>query len=563
MRSIWLIVPVALFFGGCSSCHKDAPTGESVSAVLAVEAPVPAPEGLLGDLVVPAPDATWGKLQRGIGGATALFPTTTGGLICALAGIDPSLGSEIDGASPVYGAFAQDHTQDHDDLAYAFAVKLVEPRRAQTVLVDAEGARYSAKQEGGMTVLSPKGGASLRTAIAIARGGYLIVAGKAEDLARLGPYVHRTLPTHALPPSSALLEVPHVALAGTVRTTLLADWAAFRADKEQQDALMRKEHGGRAPDFADPKAILAIVDGLVQTRVALLADLERAKVAVEVGDADIKAELTLVPTSGDGPASQLVASMHPGDARRVLDAPSDSLLAISTRGAAVDRAEGARDFEETLAKALGERLGAEDQKKVHAAVTDWSKGRGDELTGWIVDGKTKGAVVRTLAVDPESASRAIHEAAALLAAPAFKEPLKTLLQVEGVTFGAGEVAGLGKVDFATLVFAKPQRSKIGFGWSTDQAKAVSLSVSDDPASLLASGTSPKQKLGDDAHISTAITTLGTDTTFALVAQPLALEQSGAPAPLVFGWGRRGGNLWAHVELSDLLARAAMKRAGGF
>ena len=259
MRAPWLVVPLLLFSGGCSSCRKDTPPEGTVAATLVVEAPVAAPEGLLAELVVAAPDATWGKLQRGIGGATALFPTTTGGLICAVAGIDPSLGPEIDGASPLYGALAQ----DQDDVAYAFAVKLVEPRRAQTVLVDAEGARYAAKEEGGMTVLSAKGGAPLRTAIAIAiaRGGYLIVAGKAADLTRLGPYVHRTLPTRPLPASSAAIGIPHAALAGAVKTKLLADWAAFRADKEAQDAKMRQEHGGRAPDFADPRAILAVSYG--------------------------------------------------------------------------------------------------------------------------------------------------------------------------------------------------------------------------------------------------------------------------------------------------------------
>ncbi|MEO6419295.1 MAG: hypothetical protein ABIP39_07820, partial [Polyangiaceae bacterium] len=496
MRSHWLIVPLALLFGGCSSCHKDAPPGEGAAATLAVEAPVPAPEGLLADLVVPAPDATWSKLQRGIGGAMALFPTSTGGLLCALAGIDPSVGPEIDGASPVFGAVAQ----DPDGLAYAFAVKLVEARRAQTVLVDAEGARYSAKEEGGMTTLSAKGGAPLRTAIAIARGGYLIVAGKAEDLARLGPYVHRTLPTRPLPSSSAVLEIPHAALVGPVKKTLLADWAAFRADKEQQDAKMRQEHGGRAPDFADPKAILTILDGLVQSRVALLADLDRAKAVVEVGDAEVHAELTLVPMSGDGPASQLVTSMHPGDARSVLEAPSDALLALSTRGAESDRAASAHDFEEALAKALGTRLGAEDQKKIHAAVTDWSKGRGDELTAWLVSGKAKGVIVRTPAADPELATRAIHEGAALLGTPAFKEPLKTFLQVDGIAFGSSDVAGLGKVELATLGFAKPEKTKMGFAWLA-KGKDVSLSLSDDPAALLASGTTAKQKLGDDAHIS--------------------------------------------------------------
>ena len=212
MRLSWLVVSFAFLLGGCSSCRKDTPPGESVGVALAVDAPVPAPEGLLAELVIPTPDATWSKLQRGIGGATALFPTTTGGLICAVAGIDPSLGPEIDGASPVYGALAQ----DHEDVAYAFAVKLVDARRAQTVLVDAEGARYAAKEEGGMTTLSPKGGAPLRTALAIARGGFLIVAGKAADLTRLGPYVHRTLPARPLPAVSVALEIPLVPEPGLV-----------------------------------------------------------------------------------------------------------------------------------------------------------------------------------------------------------------------------------------------------------------------------------------------------------------------------------------------------------
>lgn len=558
MRLIPLAAALVFLFGGCTSCRKDAAPGENVGALLAAEAPLPAPEGLLAELVVPVPDAAWSKLQRGIGGATALLPTTTGGLICAVAGIDPSLGPEIDGASPLYGALAQ----DHDDVAYAFAVKLVEPRRAQTVLVDGKGARYAAKSEGGMTIFSPKGGATLRTAIAIARGGYLVVAGNAAALARLGPYVHRTLPTHPLPTSSATMEIPHAALAGTVKTKLLADWAAFRADKELQDAKMREQHGGRPPDFADPRTILALVDGFVQKHIALLADLERVKADVEVGDADVNAELTFVPKGGNGPAAQLVASMHPGEARSVLEAPSDALVAISTRGAAVERAATAGDFEEALTKALGERLGAQDRKSVHAAFADWSKGRGDELTGWFVQGKAKGIFLRTTAVDPEAATRAIHEGVALGTMPAFKEPLKTLLNVESITFGVSEIAGLGKVDLATPSFSKGHGVTAGLAWVAKGAD-LSLTLSDDPTALLVSGVAPKQRLLDDAYISAAVTALHADTTFALVAQPLALERTGVPAPLVFGWGRRGSNLWAHANVSDLLARAAVKRAGGF
>ena len=94
--------------GSCSSCKADdASSNEVDAAAFAAEPPVPMPEGLVAEATLLDPNPFWGKLQKGVGGALGILPMTLGGLVCAFAGIDPSLGPEIDGTAPAYGVIAE------------------------------------------------------------------------------------------------------------------------------------------------------------------------------------------------------------------------------------------------------------------------------------------------------------------------------------------------------------------------------------------------------------------------------------------------------------------------
>src|SRR5262249_54437377 len=155
-------------------------------------------------------------------GGFGILPATLGGVVCAFGGLDPTLGPEIDGGAPVVGVVA---TGDGGAFGWALAMKLVEPRRAKDVLVGAETARYSPKPAGTMTELAPKGGGSLPVAVAIASGGYLVIARDEADLVRLGPYAYRTMPTKPVPETGGVVvELAKGALKGPLSARVASAW---------------------------------------------------------------------------------------------------------------------------------------------------------------------------------------------------------------------------------------------------------------------------------------------------------------------------------------------------
>ena len=91
----------------CSKCgHREEDPAQTMKVA---EAPLPAPDGLLADITMGTPNASWAKLQRGIGGAVGILPASAGGIICTAAGLDPFIAREIDGAAaPIYGVVAGD-----------------------------------------------------------------------------------------------------------------------------------------------------------------------------------------------------------------------------------------------------------------------------------------------------------------------------------------------------------------------------------------------------------------------------------------------------------------------
>jgi hypothetical protein len=88
---------------------------------------------------------------------------------------------------------------------------------------------------------------------------------------------------------------------------------------------------------------------------------------------------------------------------------------------------------------------------------------------------------------------------------------------------------------------------------------------EDAPRTLAEESSPTPALGDDPVVGRALADLGSDAAFAAVAQPLRLHPERAPggsAPAIVVLGRRGGNLWVRVEISDTLVRELVRLGAG-
>ena len=525
-------------------------------AVSDSEPAAPEPRGLLCELVIPTPNATWTKLQRGVGGAAGMLPTTLPGVLAALADLDAELVGELDGTSPMFGVVAGDVQAP----SAVVAVKLRDVRRIRSVLAEGATSRFALRSEGALTLLVPRGGAH-GTELAITANGYVVVARSVSELAELAPYVTRTLPARPLPVSAAVLDIPGIALATALVPLATAAWSEWKARLLREDARMRAERG-RAADFGDPAAIVALADGLVARKLAVLEGIDRIHVVADVADDAVSVTATL-PTRAGTAARTWADTMRVGDLAPVLELPRTAVLALVTRDAEPEREAQGRSVEEGLRTAL--RL--EDEAKLHEATAAITKARDEVASLALVVDEPTGALVRAPVRDEEAAQKAVRSLVGLLQARPFKE----LLHIRDVTTTSEDVPGLGKMSTATILRApSPSRRDagvpapaLGIAWVVEGGSLL-LGTGAEPG--VAVRTANAQKMGKEPALGAFARAVGNDVSTTLVLQPLRLDpkRAGLPiAPLAIGLGKKGSEVFVRLDIADALFREAVRSQMGF
>jgi len=566
--------------GGCGTCGTPSGSGAAVDAAQAeaMDPPVPAPEGLLAEAWLRAPDATWSKIQRGVSGAVALLPPTVGELACAFAGLDSPLSQLLDGKATAYLVLGDGGAAGPP--AWVVALPLTSSAAAATMLFDGGDAasakpRYTARDVGGMRLLSSADRPPTVTA-ALARGspGWLVLASGEADLARLGPYAVRTMPTKAAPSEVAALvaDVPQAALAGALSSWVGARWGQTRAWLEARDDEQRSKHGGRAPDFGDPRPVVAALDRVVKGRSALLAQARTAHLVIDAGDDDVHAELLVTPGADEASAG-LLGSMTPGDARPLDDVPADAALAVLVREGSQARTEDATALMAMLDQALGDRLHEDDARALHTAITDWVRARGDWWTGALAWGDrdaARGLWVRAPATTADESMHAVRELVDLSHRRPLQDLLATSLHLGPASVTSVDTPPLGKVSLATFVdlAASPRKpdasGALGVAWGMHDSELLVAAGPMAPQLLLTESAPPK-RLGDDPRSAGVLAALGSNVTLAVFAQPLRFEAAHAAdssAPAVIAWGRKGDGLWGRLDLADTLLRELLRLNAG-
>jgi hypothetical protein len=569
----------------CKNCDREEDPAQTMKAA---ETSVPAPDGLLADITMGTPNASWAKLQRGIGGAVGILPASAGGIICSAAGLDPFIASEIDGAAPIYGVVAGDPTSP----SYLVAMKLLDLRKARAVLADGDTARYGTRDAGAMTELVAKGqGNELPVAVGLSPNGYLLVARRSDDLARLAPYVTRTLPKRPLPTEGAVVfDVPRAALGTVMKPKLDELWASAKSFLLESDERMRRNHGGRAPDFGDPKAIIGVADGWVTRRLGVIGDLEKMRIAVDVIDDGVSIVSTMTPAAGGGIATKWTDGMKVGDLAPLGALPATSAAALFMRDGEEDRAEQGHALEQAVTSALGPRLAEGDAKKLHDVIEDVTKARGDVVTTALAWDDPQGLTLRAAVRDPEASARAVRGAVDLLKVAPFKD----LLLVRDVTSSSEELAGLGKASIATIVREAPKSPSaptpasarlggdggVGAGGASKPARArgddlgvawlvgggiLSVATGDAPVATLRASAQPERTLADEPAVMRSFTALANQASTALVVQPLRFDPKRANlpvAPLFFALGRKDKDATLRIDIANGLLRELARRQMG-
>jgi hypothetical protein len=560
-----LTVVLCFALGGCGKNESTSATPDA-----SVNEPMPAaPADLLAEGVVPTPDSSWGKLQRAVGGTIGLVPSTLGGLITALGGVDSSVALEIDGMAPAYFAASGSPS----DPSWVVVSHLRDARHARAELAIGDGGRFKAKEAHGMTVLVPVGLSNVVVALDRDR---LLVAKREDDLDKLGAYAARTLPQKPVPNAGLVATIPESGVRA-LSTALGDTWSSFAKSAGAQEKDLRDKHGGKQADFADTEALLAIADGFVKARVSEIADVSGSTITVDFDDTGLHVTSLMHPKDGDGPAKKLLTEMTTGDAEPLLASTGDARASFLVRASGKSRGDQATALTDMLARGLGARLGDADKKSASAIARGWEKGAGEATVVSLPAAASRVVLVRSK-LEPAGGEAAMKDAIAavppFLRAKAVSDPLaiKSVDVGERDLPAAGKPAGGGKANVVNLLRAppKPEPGKsprllppAGVA-STFVDGAVVMAIGDEPFDVLSHGARPDRTLGDDPLLAGPLRALGNEAAFVVLWQPLKLEPSHLgepPAPVVVAWGKRGGDALLRVDASLGLMKDLSKKGG--
>jgi hypothetical protein len=559
--------------GGSSSNSSDA----------GIEPAAATPGNLLFDLTISSPNSSWTKLQRGVGGAMGILPATLPGMIVAVADLDLLLMNELDGMSPMFGAAAGDATNP----SVVLAMKLVDPRRTRTLLVDGDAGVYSGRDvPGGMTILTPVRAQALNREhhfeAAITKNGYLLVGRKLEDLTTLGPYVTRSLASRPVDTSaSATIEIPKTALQTALKPKIESAWRDGKQYLLAQDERMRAEKG-RAPDFGDPQSIIATLDSMFGRRMAILSDLEKIKIAIDVLDDAVVVTSTLEPDGKGEAAKSWVKSMKIGDATPVTSLPLVSTLAFASRDDEAERKAQIEQLEKGIVLSAGQRL--KDPAKLHEALEALVKASDESFSIAAGLEEPAGALMKAHIRDADAANKSLRGLIDLTKADPFKE----MLHVKEVTTSTEDLPGLGKINVATITRDPPKANEpplrrgdagatqatpgggktkpLGVAWVIDSENNLLVGAGSEPLVTLKVGAKPEKKLADEPSLKRFVTAIGNDASTLIVAQPLRLDPKRANlpiAPLGIAVGRKGNDAFVKIDINDGLLREIARRQMGF
>ena len=443
-----------------------------------------------------------------VGGFLVLAPPTFGGVLAAYAA-EPQLAACVDGAMPAYAALGE------GDWVVASHVAGVARARDALLGVDASTSRFARDETvkgGGLEIFRPKD--ETGAWVGLSRE-YLLIGSDRRAIEELGPYAYRTLPTK--PPSTAALfaTATHAGLAGWVHTTLEKRWSGARKFLLDKDEEQRKAHGGRAPDFGDPKPLVAAAGSVVDRYLVALAAMQSAEASVDIDDTGIVLHLDLTPPAGDNPAARWLGELHGGSTAPLVAQDADALVTLFWRTSPSERAATAKDAASTLAEALGDRLPASERTDLGALLSRLADKRGEWASFSFRGGVATGVVLRLAAQEPKELVPVFDQTFDLAHKPGFGTWLRDAAGVKGVKIDAHEFSGLGPGKRARTV---RDGMPIDVGWlarSDELAVGAGLDVDALLATLV-----PKRRYADDPVIASALGGLGAEVAWALVARPL-------------------------------------------
>jgi hypothetical protein len=575
------------FAGACRLRAKPMPNLQA-DAGISHRARIEAPETLLAEIVVPMPQAALTRIQAAEGGVLGLLPNSFGGCLALAAGLPLLWGDEIDGASPAFAAI--DVVVGTVQLDYAVAVKVKDGRRIRSLISgvsrganeSANGSREQAEEgasEGaraGITAFEVATGSG-RVSVGFTTNEYLLFGSSREAVVRLGPYLTRSLPDAPLPSETLKLSMPGAALAGVLAPWIRATWATFRKQREVEDQELRRSHGGKAPDFAEPSAILDLAGEAVERRLAWGTRLSALTLTLDLQRDGLRIAALAQAREGDKGIAELAAASAQGAATPLLLAPADVAASALFRDRESARLADASAYLEQIGRALGARLPARERSAVEATLKRWALGRGEMLRTDVYWGRRRNLVWSTRTRRAPDFLAAATEFSLAFRRPYLGDPFRIVSvelrerSLQGAPWFSVLMRRGGKASAA---------SALEGAFYADAAAATGDSLAtaafgSDAVGLLQRLQTVKETLGDIPEVRALVQALGDHNESAYVVRPTlawpsaanALNAATVPAntlnaatvpAMALGWGFDGAQATARAEVPYALLREAAR-----
>lgn len=572
----WVAALCLSLTAGCSGCDDSSKAPSSSASAAAAElSPVPAPEGLIADLFVPAPGETWRGLRDTAG--VALLPQSYGLLLATVLGLPLTVAEAFDDRALTVGGVMMAATGE------PLVVLGAQVRSGPELIANlstGDNARFDARRDdgSGLTRLVAKPGKASADVTLAVIGNRLLFSQSSEAMDQLGPYVGRSLHRRRVTGSGVIAEIAKGALRGPVHALVKQRWQSTRDALDVADRDNRQKRGGRTPDFGDPQAALLGLGDKVAALLEVLENADGARVTLEsrAGVTALRAE---VNPGSSKEAMDWVRGLSAGDARPLLSLPATTVLAIQSRSTAAARMEGAESTTASVSKLLAERLSPADAKKVSAALSQLAVGRGDDAVVGVLLGEPSGVVYRGSLSDPKAFDAGAKALFGLLELPAFKEPLRQFAGDMTVKRSTATVAGLPTRVERVLLTVKPSGMRLGADpsgtkaaapepidvlWTVQDGVALGAVAKDAVPLLVTLSTATGDRTwAGSPNAAAAVERLGDRAAFVAAVRPGALlprAESEAQGVATLALGKRESHPWLELVLDRESLRALVKGA---
>jgi len=572
----WFTVAIALGLSqGCAKKPR-GPARPSASAAAALP-DLPEPAGVLADLRVAHPDATFRRLRELGRPLSALLPAGFPMLTVSLLGLPPLSADSFDPELPVVGLLLQNGT---NPPTWLWAVHVVSGPELIAKLCTGDKAPFRDVASGspGLKLIQPSPqnppDPKVRPALAVF-DNYLLVAENAESLLSAGPYAARMLPKRAAPQATISARFSHAALENKLSPALRALWASYRTQLTHLDRTDRSAHGGRAPDFADPAQVILGADAMVESLLGLIAGAAALELNFEPFADRLEIALLLEPQAGTEARAKL-AALAAADARTLLTLPAETQFALGLSRTNEEREAAGKVAGEDWVRLLGARINERDAQRLRSVLSDWELGRGTQTCYGFLGGSEPGAFLVASVADAPRLQRAGTGFFDLLALPSVRAPLREFLGEPRVSDPVAPSFGMPNVTRKRVTFAAPAGGKrtlppLSLAWLLGSDRGFAAASKNGDATLntvVQSAHGEHDTLGAKPGIADSVQRIAEQAAlFAYLDARVALAAGGgepalAPAPLFFALGKSERGAALRIELTKPALDLALQQAFG-